>query len=176
MKQNKIIILLSVAFSLFLISCATSTATRYKREEKKETSRNKTKVLPPENFNITPYRTKLNIKGNKVEKLNQPNGIWYEYKTKVDTGSNKLVFVRKTKGFRVQVYSTDNLSKADSVKTIIYSKTNQKSVYIDFDPPFYKVKIGDFLNYNDAKNLSFKLHQIGYPQARVVNDSVNVFK
>ncbi len=176
MYKHKILIFPSFIVSFLLISCAASTGTRYRTKEGKETNIIKKKDLPPEEFNIAPYRTKLNIKGNKEVNVSAPENVWYEYKTKVDTNANRLVFVKKIAGFRVQVYSTDNLNHADSVKSIIYQKTNQKSVYIEFEPPFYKVKVGDFINYNDAKNLSFKLNQIGYPEARVVNDSVNVFK
>ena len=72
--------------------------------------------------------------------------------------------------------ATDNLEEADSMRSDIYFKTTQKDVYLFFDPPFYKVLVGDFKQFSDAKNLSFKLSQMGYAESRVISDTVNVFQ
>ena len=78
-------------------------------------------------------------------------------------------------GYRVQVLITDNLDEANNMRSDIYFKTNQKAVYIVFDPPFYKVEVGDFKNMADAKSLSFQLKQLGYSDARVINETINIF-
>ena len=93
--------------------------------------------------------------------------------TKNDT--NKTV-IKTVPGYRVQVISTDNLDEANTIRSEIYFKTNQKAVYVIFDPPFYKVEVGDFIDINDAKNLSFKFKQMGYKDARVVNETINIFE
>jgi hypothetical protein len=79
-------------------------------------------------------------------------------------------------GYRVLVLTTDNLEEANNLKSEIYFKTYQKPVYISFDPPFYKVKAGDFINSTEATELGFKLNQMGYTEAKVVRDTVNIFK
>jgi hypothetical protein len=88
---------------------------------------------------------------------------------------NRIV-IRTAPGFRVQVISTDNLDDANKMRSEIYFKTNQKAVYIIFDPPFYKVEVGDFTNLSDAKSLTFKFKQMGYTEARVVNQAINIFQ
>ena len=179
MKNGIALLLSTFILTIILASCAASTGSRYsstKKKEEKIESKERAK-LPPEKFDITPYRTKLDLKENKkISAVSRKLNAWYEYNTAKDTGSTNKTVIKTVSGYRVQVYSTDNLADADSIRTELYDKTNQKSVYISFDPPFYKVKVGDFLNLNDAKNMSFKLSQLGYSEVRVVNDTVNVFK
>ena len=47
---------------------------------------------------------------------------------------------------------------------------------ITFEPPFYKVKAGDFTAHSEANDFKFKLNQLGYPEARVIQETVNIFE
>ncbi|MEJ2103463.1 MAG: SPOR domain-containing protein [Ignavibacteriaceae bacterium] len=58
----------------------------------------------------------------------------------------------------------------------IYEKTARKEVYVTFEPPFYKVKAGDFTSKSDANDFKFKLNQLGYTEAKVVQETVNIFE
>ncbi len=53
---------------------------------------------------------------------------------------------------------------------------NVNEVYLDFEPPFYKVKVGDFDSQGIADDLRFKLNQLGYKEAKVVKDKINIYK
>ena len=181
MKNNLISLLLIFSFSLFLISCSASTAGRYERnenkssnkEEKKETS---SKEKNKENFDLTPYRATFNVKEKKGSTgASEKPDVWYNYETKAANDTSSPQIVSQINGYRVQVFSTDNLEEADSLRSKLYMMTNQKAIYITFEPPFYKVKVGDFLKISEAKDLSFKLNQLGYSEARVINDKVNIF-
>ena len=166
--------------SVLLISCSASTADRYgngentseKTGEKKETTAKKEEN---ENFDLTPYRATFNVSGEKKTTKTERPDVWYNYKTKAASDTSALQIVGQVSGYRVQVNSTDNLEEADSIRTELYIKTNQKAVYITFEPPFYKVKVGDFLKISEANDLRFKLNQIGYTEARVVNDKINIY-
>ncbi len=177
--MKKIIVyLLPISFTFLIIACSAATGTRYGNKNEKESDKTKTKNTKEltENFNIKPYRTKIDIPKTKSEKNNEELNVWYDYKTKTDTSGDHKTVVEKVNGYRVQVLSTDNLDSANTVRSEIYFKTNQKAVYVEFEPPFYKVKVGDFTDLAEAKNLAFKLSQMGYTEARVVNEQVNVFK
>ena len=178
MKDIILIILFSSSL-LLLNSCSASTAGRYeknenekgKNEENKEESNNN-----KEDFDLTPYHATFEVE--KKETSNKPilkPDIWYNYKKKLNSDTSAPQIVSQISGYRVQVFSTDNLEEADSVRSELYRQTNQKAVYITFEPPFYKVKLGDFLKISEAKDLSFKLNQIGYTEARVINDKINIY-
>jgi len=68
------------------------------------------------------------------------------------------------------------MREANSVRADILAKIKRKEVYISFEPPFYKVKIGDFKDITESNNLKFKLNQLGYTEARVVQETVNIFE
>lgn len=176
--MTKLLNIFFILLSILLVSCSASTGNRYEKNEKeKSEEKDKTsKKKYEENFDITPYRTKVNIEEEKNNTSAKDLNAWYNYEN-AETPDTSFLHVRgHTNGYRVQVVATDNLQQADSIKSELPSITNSRAIYISFDPPFYKVKVGDFINISDAKNLSFKLNQLGYSEARVINDKINLFK
>ncbi len=183
MSLRKALIVLQVLFfitvPIFLYSCSASSTVRYNRDEEKTNKENKeTKNKTyKETFDITPYRTDIDIKENPEPEQNAADiGAWYGYRQKDTSANSGKTIVGTSNGFRVQVYTTDNLEQADSLKSVLAERINQKNIYVIFDPPFYKVEIGDFTVMGDAKDLNFKLTQMGYTESRVVASTVNVFE
>lgn len=180
MKKLYLLVLsLSLMFNFFVISCGTSTGSRYAQEtkdEKRASNEEPAKKKYPENFDISKYHAEIDT--NLLEKSNgdKTANIWYGYSHKNSLQDTNQTVIRTETGYRVQVLSTDNLDDANQMRSDIYFKTDQKNVYIIFNPPFYKVEVGDFKNINDAKNLSFKLKQMGYQDARVINETINIYK
>jgi len=184
----KYIIFFFCILSIFIIySCSASTDSRYaddknknevEKELKKETDSSVKNIV--EDFDFTPYRTKLEIpeKEISIPTTIDYSEIWYQYEeSEVDTSSqiNRKI-IDKVNGYRVLILTTDNLEVANNMRSEIYFNTTQKDVYVIFDPPFYKVMIGDFINYPDANDLNFKMRQLGYNECRVVNETINIFE
>jgi len=71
---------------------------------------------------------------------------------------------------------TEDYKEAENIRTDLYFNTVARRIYIDFETPFYKVKIGDFTNSFDAKEYSFKLSQLGFKNTSIVRDSINIYK
>jgi hypothetical protein len=162
--------------SIIFISCSASTSRRYDKEENKVGTKESTNQTGKnENFDLTPYHSTFDVEGKKKETKPEMPDVWYNYRTKAASDTSAPQIVGQINGYRVQVSSTDNLEEADSIRTELYLETNQKAVYITFEPPFYKVKVGDFLKISEAKDLRFKLNQIGYTEARVINDKINIY-
>jgi len=169
---------LAILIVVCLTACSASTGSRYEKNEKNknvEVKNNNENKEITEDFDITPYKTEVNIETNNTEVTgNVPSDVWYEYDNSENTLSKKIVGT--TDGYRVQVLSTDVMEEANTIRSELYSKTNNKEVYVSFEPPFYKVKVGDFTSKSDADDLKFKLNQMGYSEARVVRESVNLFE
>jgi hypothetical protein len=181
----KYFILILCFIAIALTSCGPIISTGSRFHSEKDTHVDKSKevkmidtVSLKEDFDITPYKTKIKI-NDTIPQLNK-NGradqiAWYGYDTTLsNTGLNKPIKLEA--GYRVLVLTTDNLEEANNIKSEIYFKTDQKPVYISFDPPFYKVKVGDFINTTEASEFSFKLNQMGYTESNVVRDTVNIFQ
>jgi len=180
--MNKFIIYIAGAvFSLLLISCGTSTGSRYEHaRDKSESSDSDKSATPEKTFDMAPYRAQINIPEQEVKDTIPPPDIWYAYsndEVNPDTNTNSSIQVPSDKksGYRVQVFSTDNLDEANNMRSELSFKLSQKNIYIIFEPPFYKVKVGDFIHISDANQMNFKLNQLGYTESRVVKDSVNVY-
>jgi hypothetical protein len=178
-KRMKILALFfALLASLLLYSCGTTSTVRYHRGEKKTEKENKEteEKTYKETFDITPYHTTIDIKEKPKNNENTTDiNPWYEYAQK-DTANSEKTIVGTTNGFRVQVFASDNLEAADSLKSELALKITQKNIYIIFDPPFYKVEVGDFTDMGDAKDLNFRLTQMGYTESRVIASTVNVFE
>ena len=169
------IILTFTGFCLIFIGCSAATGSRYetKKETKTETKIEESKEVV-EDFDITPYQTEIDIEAPPIGTGTIPSDVWYGYNTDTTTVDKKIVGT--TDGYRVQVLSTDNIDEANSIRAEIYEKTTRKEVYVVFEPPFYKVKVGDFTSKSEAENLRFKLTQLGYTESKVVQETVNLFE
>ncbi|HVO73562.1 MAG TPA: SPOR domain-containing protein [Ignavibacteriaceae bacterium] len=173
-------------FSLFILlleGCGASSGDRYEKQRPKENKETKEPVKTEEKkeyaekFDFIPYSARLDIKERKKATGQKELDAWYSYNDEKDSLlSSDSVKTDTVTGFRVQVIATDNLQEADNIRSEIYFKTNQMNVYLVFEPPFYIVKAGDFINRSSANELSFKLNQMGYSEARVIQDSVIIHK
>lgn len=162
---------------MVLISCGTSTGSRYEKVEEKNVDEKETKEEIKEDFDITPYKTKIII-NESPENKNGYTEAWYEYNQ--DVGTNNISSTHKiigtTDGFRVLVLITDDLNEANSLMDEVKSKISNNEVYVSFEPPFYKIKVGDFIDITECNNLKFKLNQLGYTEARVIKETINLFE
>lgn len=168
-------------FSL-IVSCGTSTSSRYTKtddqnKDKNSSSeeKNDSKFSLKEDFDITPYKTEIVIPEKKTYHGKNDKNIWFDYGTpQTETKPKSLVGTQE--GYRVLVLTTDNLEEANQIKADVYFSKNADEVYVDFEPPFYKVKVGDFESQKIADDLKFKLNQLGYKEAKVIKDKINIFK
>jgi len=173
-KMNKLrFTLVFVPIIFFHAGCSASTSSRY---EKTNGNGDNEKVTVNEDFDITQYKTKI-----ELETISNNQGIsdvWYEYENDSEDSNfgRNLKIIRTVDGYRVLVVATDNMGAANSVRADILAKIKRKEVYISFEPPFYKVKIGDFTDITESNNLKFKLNQLGYTEARVIQETVNIFE
>ena len=77
-----------------------------------------------------------------------------------------------SEGYRVQVLATRYFERADSL-AVIMKNTVSDSVYVDFEAPNYKVRIGDFIDRDSAESLQQELVQMGYNSAWILRSRIN---
>ena len=77
-----------------------------------------------------------------------------------------------SEGYRVQVLATRYFEWAESL-AVIMKNTVSDSVYVDFEAPNYKVRIGDFIDRNSAESLQQELVQMGYNSAWILRARIN---
>ncbi|MBM4170104.1 MAG: SPOR domain-containing protein [Ignavibacteria bacterium] len=79
-------------------------------------------------------------------------------------------------GFRIQILSTSSINDANRERLAAAQKLPQDSVYIVFDPPVYKVRVGDFRTRLDANRMLPVCVSAGYEDAWVVSDRITLRK
>ena len=178
--QKKLFVVFVLLLAIY--ACSASTGSRYEKDKKansdstseqKNTDVNLTTLK--EDFDISPYKTKIVVPDKKINSITKNQNVWFDYTSPVvDTKMKTLVGT--SDGFRVLVITTDNIEEANQIKTDVYFSQNSIEVYIDFEPPFYKVKSGDFDNQKTADEMRFKLNQLGYKEAKVIKDKINIYK
>ena len=77
-----------------------------------------------------------------------------------------------SEGYRVQVLATRYFERAESL-AVIMKNTVSDSVYVDFEAPNYKVRIGDFIDRDSAELLQQDLVQMGYNSAWILRTRIN---
>lgn len=78
-------------------------------------------------------------------------------------------------GYRVQLVQTTAPDEAKNVEREAIFRFNEE-VYRVFDAPFYKVRVGDFVNWYDAEKLQKLAIQKGFREAWVIRTKINLKK
>jgi hypothetical protein len=78
-------------------------------------------------------------------------------------------------GFRVQLISTQDINEALKVRTQADSLYNLP-VYIDFESPNYKVRIGNYATNDEAQTVQRRMQNQGFKFAWVVPSKVIIVK
>ena len=76
-----------------------------------------------------------------------------------------------SEGYRVQILATRYFDYADSLAISISSKIID-SVYVEFETPNYKVRVGDFIDRDSAELLQQKLLDMGYKSAWILRTKI----
>ncbi len=74
-------------------------------------------------------------------------------------------------GFRVQVTSTQSIEIADSLRDKLLAPFDGQ-VYISFDPPNYKVRVGNYKFRSEAEKAEERLKRLGYRTAWVIRTRI----
>jgi hypothetical protein len=79
-------------------------------------------------------------------------------------------------GYRIQVVQTEDTAMAKDIQRDAILAFSEYEVYYDFKPPFYKVRVGDFVNWNDAEKLQQLAVRKGFKDAWIVPTKVDLTK
>jgi len=76
-------------------------------------------------------------------------------------------------GFRVQLLATKEASKAEQLQKKLLDNLNQ-NIYIVYEAPNYKVRIGDFIDRRKAENLRKEMIKEGYTSAWIIRTRIKL--
>lgn len=167
---------------LLFVGCgAVPTSGRYENDDKSNDnsgSENQIEeITPGEEFDLKPYRPNLEVAETEfnTDTYSETADAWYEYETTSDPSEEKKI-IGSTDGYRVQIIATDDIDEANQINTKVSEIITNHLTYVNFEPPFYKVKLGDFKKNSEANDMRFRLRQLGFAEAKVVRESINLFE
>ena len=76
-----------------------------------------------------------------------------------------------SEGYRVQILATRYYEYADSIAISISNRITD-SVYVEYETPNYKVRVGDFINRDNAEFLQQELFNLGYKSAWILRSRI----
>ncbi len=113
------------------------------------------------------YDLDVSSSQNKLEPANI-NSLLKNNIISDSSGANQTVM-----GFRVQIASTRDEQEARIIKRnaiLLF----QENVYMSFDDPYYKVRVGDFISRYDANRVHEKVIEKGFPDSWVVRSEIKL--
>lgn len=175
----------SIMIIFYFVGCgAVPTSDRYETSDKrktvsKEKDKSSDKILEKsdEVFDLKPFRPEINLDETEfnTDSFSELSDAWFEYESSSESIKDKKIVGTKD-GFRVQVIATDDIDEANTINTEVAQLFPNHRTYVNFEPPFYKVKVGDFNANSLADDMSFKLRQMGYSESKVVRETINLFE
>jgi hypothetical protein len=113
-----------------------------------------TDLIKPSDFNDNPP--------------NFPNVVLPSFSTEeIDKKDNLDLSSDLVKGYRVQIIISQNENELKEIQESLMQSVDQK-IYIIFELPNYKLRVGNFLNRKEAENFQKKIVRLGYRTAWVV--------
>lgn len=106
--------------------------------------------------------------------LNWPqivNPLSSSFSSEIAISSNNDSIPADIEGFRVQVFTTQDRQKAEDIKEELSFKLDG-GIHIIFEAPNYKVRIGDFLDRNNAEKLRMVLVKEGLSSSWIVRTKI----
>ncbi len=170
-------IIFSLLLLIFLMSCAASKKEVLKKEK------TQAKTITPGQFDESfdplsledddiviekNVRTNLTPK-TALEGVTTPSG-------NRETIPDSLLTYKEVDGYRVQIFAVRSVEAATYAKAKAkenFQPQGQK-VYLIFEAPFYKLRVGDFKDRNQAEKFRNLAKKMGYKEAFVVRSKVRV--
>ncbi|MCD8538610.1 MAG: SPOR domain-containing protein [Leadbetterella sp.] len=105
--------------------------------------------------------------------------IFSDDNEKVNSTLGKIIEHNKTynngQGFRIQVFSGNSRADFENAKSYLLRNFPQLEIYESYSQPTYRIRVGDFLYYQDAEKYNGSLRQrFGTP--RIVSEKINIKK
>ncbi|MFN0157044.1 MAG: SPOR domain-containing protein [Bacteroidota bacterium] len=144
---------------LWLTGCGASTGSSSSEADYIEEARRYEKGFRPSDFDPDP------VAAVSTQVSNQPvSEAPHLPKTSVP-----LEFVS---GFRVQIFSSNNIDDANAMKAEVEQRFTDQWFYVVYDPPTYKLRGGDFLTRYEADRFAKFLKDAGHKDAWIVPERV----
>jgi hypothetical protein len=152
--------LLWLIILLLIAGCGSS-----KKIEKEKSGEELKEFLAKYEKTFDPSAYNPEVESIKVEEKNVHNAI-------ESANTVEVALPETIPGFRIQVLFTPEIDEANQIRDSLNTYIPEEWTYIVFDAPYYKVRIGNFMERYEAQALLRRLVSLGFSESWVVPDKV----
>lgn len=98
--------------------------------------------------------------------------IFTEKQSEVNKRTSRMTSSGLYKGYRLQVLSTRHREDAFKLKTQLLRMFPSQQTYVVYQSPYFKVRIGNFLQRSEAENFKIMLSRSYKQNAYIVEDTI----
>lgn len=154
-------IMCAVLTAIFCFSCPSTAQEKQKAQ--------KPMVLPLREYEATLNPSDFDEEPTALQQMPQAE----QGSAPVDISKDSMaIHEEMVQGFRIQLFSSSNIDEATAAKAEAALKFISDSIYVVFDAPVYKVRVGDFINRYEANQRLPDFIAQGFRDAWVVPDRV----
>jgi hypothetical protein len=157
-------------FLLTAIAAGCTSSKSFQAEEKQKYEQPKEKKLQ-----LSEYEATLNPMefDREIEVVQKAQSEEQKQQIPLDIPKDSLVVQEEVgQGFRIQIFSSSNVDETTLMKNLALEKLVGDSIYVVYDAPVYKVRVGDFVNRYEANQRLPEFVEKGYRDAWIVPDRI----
>lgn len=163
MKRIEIVVFMII---LFVFGCS-STQKTIKQEQQNLKKPNIKMVEDLDPVTLTDDDFVIKPKFEDPKPVNNVNYFQKDSTVSVESDS-EMVKIINVRGFRIQIGQVINEEDAGEIRREAMLTFENANVYLIFDAPNYKIRVGDFEKRRDAEKLQDKAISLGYKDAWIV--------
>jgi len=161
-------IIYSILYILVLMTAGCSSSSQFTRdrEQKQETDIKRSLAEYEATLNPADYDQEIEV----IEKIQVEEK---KQRSPLEIPKDSLIIEEEiVQGFRIQIFSSSGVDEVTLMKDIANRKFFNDSVYVVYDAPVYKVRVGDFVNRYEANQRLPEFVEKGYRDAWIVPDRI----
>jgi hypothetical protein len=160
-----------IGFAVIIFIAAGCTSRRFVVDKEKS----KGDEVKGDNLTLAQYEATLNPSDydQEIEIVEKTHLQDNQQQSVLDIPKDTMVVQEEVvQGFRIQVFSSSGVDEANLVKSLVQEKFIKDTVYVEYDAPVYKVRVGDFVNRYEASQRLPEFVEKGYRDAWIVPDRI----
>jgi hypothetical protein len=165
--------LLSIVVALFFAALSGCSSSEHSQKSASSTTTELDHKVPlsqvERSFNPSEY-------DDEIETIRKQHALERQ-RTAADRQEDSVVVESElTQGYRIQIFATGSFDEANAMRQTAVQRLTEDSLYVVFDPPVYKVRVGDFRSRVEANQRLGVISAMGFADAWVVGDKITVRK
>jgi hypothetical protein len=154
--------------TVFLIGCTSSKPFLVEEKPKNEPPKEKKLLLSEYEATLNPVDF-----DREIEIVQKSQSADQKQQKPLEIPEDSMVVLEEVvQGFRIQIFSSSNVDETTLMKNLALEKFVGDSIYVVYDAPVYKVRVGDFVNRYEANQRLPEFVEKGYRDAWIVPDRI----